>query len=327
MQFLALAEKQRATGARMIGHRLMGTSLLYTGDIVKGRAHFDKAIAIYDPSQHRPLATRFGQDVGVVILSLRSWALWSLGYPEAALTDAEHALKDAREVGQAATLMYALSFTLWTNIFRGNYATAAAQAQELAALAEEKDAMFWKALGMMDQGCVLALTGKASDAVQVIASGMTAWRSTGATLRLPTHLAHLARAHAELGQFDDARRCIGEAMTAVETTKERWWQAEVHRTAGEIALKSPEPDAAKAEAYFERALAVARKQQAKSWELRAAISMARLYFDQGKRDEARDLLAPVYGWFTEGFDTLDLKEAKALLDAASEAALDKKLKP
>jgi predicted ATPase len=124
----------------------------------------------------------------------------------------------------------------------------------------------------------------------------------------------LARAHAELGQFDDARRCIGEAMTAVETTKERWWQAEVHRTAGEIALKSPEPDAAKAEAYFERALAVARKQQAKSWELRAAISMARLYFDQGKRDEARDLLAPVYGWFTEGFDTLDLKEAKALLD-------------
>jgi class 3 adenylate cyclase/predicted ATPase len=314
MQFLALAEKQRATGARMIGHRLMGTSLLYTGDIVKGRAHFDQAIAIYDPSQHRPLGTRFGQDVGVVILSLRSWALWSLGYPEAALTDAEHALKDAREVGQAATLMYALSFTLWTNIFRGNYATAAAQAQELAALAEEKDAMFWKALGMMDQGCVLALTGKASDAVRMITSGLTAWCSTGSTLNIPSFLPYLAMAYAELGQFDDARRCIGEAMTAVETTKERWWEAEVHRTAGEIALKSSEPDAAKAEAYFERALAVTRKQQAKSWELRAAISMARLYFDQGKRDEARDLLAPVYGWFTEGFDTLDLKEAKALLD-------------
>ena len=314
MQFLALAEKQRATGARMIGHRLMGTSLLYTGDIVKGRAHFDQAIAIYDPSQHRPLGTRFGQDVGVVILSLRSWALWSLGYPEAALTDAEHALKDAREVGQAATLMYALSFTLWTNIFRGNYATAAAQAQELAALAEEKDAMFWKALGMMDQGCVLALTGKASDAVRMITSGLTAWCSTGSTLNIPSFLPYLAMAYAELGQFDDARRCIGEAMTAVETTKERWWEAEVHRTAGEIALKSSEPDAAKAEAYFERALAVTRKQQAKSWELRAAISMARLYFDQGKRDEARDLLAPVYGWFTEGFDTLDLKEAKALPD-------------
>jgi predicted ATPase len=103
-------------------------------------------------------------------------------------------------------------------------------------------------------------------------------------------------------------------MTAIETTQETWFEAEVNRTAGEIALLSPEPDAAKAEAYFERALAVARAQQAKSWELRAAMSMARLWRDQGKRDEARDLLAPVYGWFTEGFDTLDLKEAKALLD-------------
>ena len=104
-------------------------------------------------------------------------------------------------------------------------------------------------------------------------------------------------------------------MTAVETTKESWCEADIHRIAGEIALMSPEPDAAKAEALFERALAVARAQQAKSWELRAATSMARLWRDQGKRDEARDLLAPVYGWFTEGFDTLDLKEAKALLDA------------
>jgi predicted ATPase len=103
-------------------------------------------------------------------------------------------------------------------------------------------------------------------------------------------------------------------MNAVETTKERMWEAEVNRMAGEIALKSPEPHAVKAEAYFERALAVARQQQAKSWELRAATSMARLWRDRGKRDEARDLLAPIYGWFTEGFDTLDLKQAKALLD-------------
>ena len=114
-------------------------------------------------------------------------------------------------------------------------------------------------------------------------------------------------------KFDDAWRCSDEAMTAVETTNERWFEAEVNRLAGEIALKSPEPDAAKAEAYLESALAVARKQQAKSWEPRAAMSIARLWRDQGKRDEARALLAPVYGWFTEGFDTLDLKEAKALL--------------
>jgi predicted ATPase len=124
----------------------------------------------------------------------------------------------------------------------------------------------------------------------------------------------LAKAYAELGQFDDAWRSIDEAMRAVETTKEKWCEADIHRTAGEIALRSPVPDAVKAEAYFERALAIARSQQAKSWELRAAICMARLWRDRGKRVEARNLLTPIYGWFTEGFDTRDLKQAKTLLD-------------
>jgi predicted ATPase len=136
-------------------------------------------------------------------------------------------------------------------------------------------------------------------------------------MHLPSWLSDLAAVYAELGQPDEAWRCIGEAMSIIETAKERWFEAEVNRIAGAIALKSPEPDAPKAEAYFERALTVARQQQAKSWELRAAMSMARLWRDQGKRDEARDLLAPVYGWFTEGFDTLDLKEAKQLLDELS----------
>jgi predicted ATPase len=127
----------------------------------------------------------------------------------------------------------------------------------------------------------------------------------------------LAPAHAELGQFGDAWRCVDEALTLIEKTKERWYEAKVYRGAGEIALMSPEHNIAKAEAYFERSLAVARQQQAKSWELRAAMSMARLWRDQGKRDKARELLAPVYGWFTEGFDTLDLKGAKTLLDELS----------
>jgi len=131
---------------------------------------------------------------------------------------------------------------------------------------------------------------------------------------MPLWLSYLTRANAEIGQFDAARRCIGEAMTVVETTKETWCAAEVNRIAGEIALLSPEPDVAKAEAYFERALAVARAQQAKSWELRAAMSIARLWRDQDKRNQARDLLAPLFGWFTEGFDTRDLKGAKLLLD-------------
>ena len=236
-----------------------------------------------------------------------------LGYPEAALADIKDALKDAREIGQAASVMFALSHAPLIHFLCGNYAAANAEANELIALADEKHAPFFKASGMLARGQLLGLTGRASDAVQTITAGIAAWRATGATFWMPLYLSYLARAYAELGQFDDAWRCIGEALTAMETTKEKWWSAEINRVAGEIALMSPEPDAAKAEAYFERALTVARQQQAKSWELRAAMSMARLWRDQGKRNEAGHLLAPVYGWFTEGFDTLDLKEAKALL--------------
>src|SRR5262249_33556467 len=156
------------------------------------------------------------------------------------------------------------------------------------------------------KGCVLALIGEASDSVQMITSGITAWQSTGATVWVPLYLSYLAKAYAELGQIDDAWRCIGEAIKTIETTKERWYEVEVYRMAGEIALKSP-ARATKAEAYFERALTVARTQQAKSWELRAAMSIARLWRDQDKRNEAYDLLTPVYNWFTEGFETLDLK--------------------
>jgi class 3 adenylate cyclase/predicted ATPase len=312
-QFLTLAEKRSATVPIMIGHRIMG-SLLHTGAFVEGRAHLDRAIALYDPAKHRPLATRFGQDVRVAALSYRSWALWMLGYPDAALVDTTHALEDAREIGQAATLMYALVHALLIHIQCGNYPAANAETDELVALANEKGALFWKALGMSVQGCILALTGKAPDAVQMITSGLTALRSTGSTLWMPLHLSYLARAYAELGQFENAWRCIGESMTAAETTKERWHEAEIHRMAGEIALLSLKPDLVKAAAYFERALAIARAQQAKSWELRAAMSLARLCRDQGKRQQGRNNLAPILGWFTEGFDTLDLRQARALLD-------------
>ena len=264
--------------------------------------------------EHRPLAVRFGQDVGVSILSFRSLASWVLGYPEAALTDTDHAVGHAREIGQAAGLMYALNVTSLILVLCGNHVTANTQCEELVALADEKGSAFWKAFGMLRQGYLVALTGKASDAVRVITSGITAFRSTGATMWLPLYMSPLASAYAELGQFDDAWRCVREAMTVADTTKERWCDAETNRVAGEIALKSPEAGPPKAEEYFERALAVARQQQAKSWELRAAMSLARLWRDQGKPQQARELLAPVYGWFTEGFDTLDLKDAKALLE-------------
>ena len=166
---------------------------------------------------------------------------------------------------------------------------------------------------MLRQGYVLTLTGKGTKAVEMVTSGIDLWRSAGSTIFTPEHEFMLAIAHADSGQFDDAWRCIGKAMTAMQATKERWCEAEAHRVAGEIALKSPQRDVAKAQAYFEHSLTVARAQQAKSWELRAAMSLARLLSDQGKRQTARDLLAPIHDWFTEGFDTSDLRKAKALL--------------
>ena len=213
--------------------------------------------------------------------------------------------------------MYALYYASLNHLACGNYAAANAQVDELIALAGERETPFWKATGTAVRGWLFALTGKASDAVRAITSAITSLRSSGATLYEPQHLSYLAMAYAELGQFDDAWRCIDDAIEKVERSKAKWGEAEVNRIAGEIALKSLAPDPEKAEAYFDRALAVARQQQAKSWELRAAMSLARLWRDQGKVQQARELLAPVYGWFTEGFDTRDLKEAKALLEELS----------
>jgi predicted ATPase len=181
-------------------------------------------------------------------------------------------------------------------------------------LADDKGALQWKVFGMINRGCALASTGEAANAVQTLTSGLTAYRSLGSRLLVPFYSSCLAKAYADLGQRDSAWRCIGEAITVMETSKETLCEAEVHRIAGEIARKSPHSDEAKAEADFERAIRIAHKQMAKSWELRAAMSIARLWRDQGKRQQAQDLLAPVYGWFTEGSDTCDLKEAKALLN-------------
>jgi predicted ATPase len=312
-QFMALAEKQGQIVPLMIGHRLMGNSLMLTGDILKGREHYNHAFALYDPAKHRPLATRFGQDVGVSIFVYRALAQWMLGYPETALADADHALEDARQDGHAGTLMYAQFHTSMTNVLCAKYPAANTQSNEVVRLADEKGAALWKALATMQKGSVFALSEKVSEGIQMITSGITAYRSTGSRVYLPIFWSHLSSAYAQLGQFDDAWRCIGEAMTAVETTNERWYEGEVIRITGEIALKLPQLGPSQAEGYFERALTVARAQQAKSWELRAAMSMARLWRGQGKRNEARDLLAPVYSGFTEGFDTYDLREAKALV--------------
>jgi predicted ATPase len=315
IQFSALAEKQSATGPLMIAHRQMGLSLLHTGEIAAGRAHLDRAIALYDPGEHRHFATRFfGQDAGAAILCWRSLALLLLGHPDAALTDTKEALKIARDSAHSATLTYALNFSVFQHVYCGDFAAASALIEEFNLLKDQIGSGFWGGWGLAWSGCVATLTGRAAEAVQNITSGVLAMRSTGNTMWAPLFLTHLAQANAELGQFKTAWSNIYEAMTGVEVTKENWYEAEINRVAGEIALLGTEADAVKAEAYFVGALKIAGTRKAKSWELRAATSMARLLCLQGKQGPARDILAPVYGWFTEGFDTLDLREAELLLE-------------
>ena len=173
-QYLALARKQKATAPLMNGHRVMGVSLLLTGDVLEGRAHLDQAIAIYEPDEHHSLASLFATDVAVSILCYRSIALWLLGYPSGSLADVKQALADARKTGQASSLMFALYHALLMNIQFGDYPLAHADADELAQLADEKGAATWRALEMSLRGYLLTFTGKASDAIHTITTGLTA---------------------------------------------------------------------------------------------------------------------------------------------------------
>ena len=317
VQFLALAQKQTAVAPPMVmvGHRLMGLTLLHAGEIEEGRAHLDRAVALYDPVEHLPLATRFGQDVGAASLSWRAISFWLLGYPDDALANAARALEVARQTRHSGTLIYILNFSVFPHLSCGDFVTANALIDEFMALKDQIGSVFWGGWGTVQRGRVLALTGKPMEAVESLASGVAEMRSTGTTLWTPLFLSYLALAQAKIGQFGQAWANIQDAKRAVETSKEKWSEAEIIRVAGEIALHGAEPNATKAEAYFASALEIARKQKAKSWELRAAMSMARLLRSQGRPQRAQALLAPVYGWFTQGFDTLDLREAKLLLEA------------
>jgi tetratricopeptide (TPR) repeat protein len=246
-EFLGLAQKQAQAVPIMIGHRVMGHALLLTGDILKRRAHYDEALKLYDPVKHGKAAVRLGgQDARMAVLVHRAHALWFLGYPEAALADAGNAVRHAREIEHAATLMYALNHASFTYVHCGDNYSADAVLTELAQLVDEKSAAFWKANGLMTQGALRLLTDKASDAVRLLTTGLKAFQSTGATVYVPWYLTYLATAYGSLSQYDDARRTISEAIEAVNRTNERWCEAEVLRVAGEVASLGPEQDSADA---------------------------------------------------------------------------------
>jgi class 3 adenylate cyclase/predicted ATPase len=314
-EILSLAEKTGSTAPLILGHRAAGQTLVGLGQFGAGRTHLDRAIALYSPDEHRPLAARFaGQDLAVAALSYRSWALWHLGYPDAALKDVDLGLRNAREVGLATSLLYALFHFSVVEILCGRIDLGAAFAREMVSVAEEKGASFWWGPGLILQGWTACIRGQAEGAAETITAGLRAFETTGSTVFRPMFLTALARAHANCGGIECARDFISQALAAVQKTKECWAAAEIHRTAGELSLLSADPDLEEAEHQFQQSLSIAREQNARSSELRAATNLARLWAERGKGVEARNLLAPIHGWFVEGFDTADLKEAKVLLD-------------
>ncbi|HYB06003.1 MAG TPA: adenylate cyclase, partial [Methyloceanibacter sp.] len=287
------------------------------GEFVAARGHLEEGLALFDPSDRPFYAAVTLQDARVMLLSWMS-VLFPLGYLDQAKASSSEALAEARRLGQPFSLAIGgLLFLLFHNARVGErdpstLLTTLQHSEELIALATEQDFPQLVAFGRICRGWCMAALGRGSQGIELLTQGLDGHRAIGASMWMPRNLLLLADAYREARQPQAALRQLAEADDVMRTTQERSFEAEVHRLRGELLHDAG--DCAAAEAHFRTALDVARYQRAKFWELRAALDLARLWRDQGKRIEARDLLAPIYGWFTEGFDTLDLKEAKTLLE-------------
>ncbi|MET4804170.1 adenylate/guanylate cyclase domain-containing protein [Bradyrhizobium sp. LB11.1] len=275
-QFQTLAEQRKAETPLVLGHLLMGISLVLAGDFTSGFVELDRVEVLYDRARHRSLATRFGHDILVSGLSWRALSNWALGRADAAKADAEHALREAREFGHAASLMYALAHVSLTLIQLGQLAAVAALADELVQLAEEKRSIFWKAYGMLLRGRGLSLEGNDSAAADLIEAGISAMRSTGATAYAPWYLSALAAAYARSGRAEAGQRLVENALARISESGESWHEPEAYCIAAEVELALVPPNTARARTHFERALVVARIQMAKPFELRAAEGLKSL---------------------------------------------------
>ncbi len=312
--FLSSAQSQSSSGPLLVGHRILGHSLTYSGDYPAALAHLETAASLYRPEEHRDSPFHYGQDIGVSAFVQLSWALWHRGYPDQSARAADRALALSRQLGHAHTLSHALYYAGMAAVFARDVATVCAHGNDCVALASEHGFAYWVAFGRVLQGWAFAQGGEATTGIARIRDGLAAAEATGARVYTPLFLALLAEARALAGKIEEGLAALDDALAKAAVSGERGWGAEIHRLRGELTGRLPYPDPAKAEDSFRTALAIAREQGTRGYELRAATSLARLWAEQGRRAEARDLLAPLYGWFTEGFDTADLKEAKALLD-------------
>ena len=271
-------------------------------------------MSLYRPDEHRDSALHYGQDIGVTAFVQLSWALWHRGHPDQSARAADRALALSRQLGHAHTLAHALYFAGMAAVFARDVATVYAHSNDCVALASEHGFPYWAARGRILQGWADAQRGEATTGIALIRDGLAATEATGAGARAPLILTLLAEALALAGKIEEGLAALDDALAKAAISGVRGSNAEIHRLHGELTGRLPHPDPAKAEDSFRTALAIAREQGTRGYELRAATSLARLWRERGRWDEARELLAPLYGSFTEGFDTPDLKDAKALLD-------------
>jgi predicted ATPase len=312
--FLFIAQSQPSSGPLLVAHRALAHSLMYSGDHRAALGHFETAVSLYRPEEHRDSAFHYGQDIGVSAFVHLSWALWHCGYPDRSARAADRALAYSQQLGHAHTLAHALFLAGMAAVFSRDVATVHARSNDCVTLATEHGFAYWAAHGQVLQGWADAKRGEATTGIARIRDGLAAYEATGARLSTPLFLTLLAEALALAGKIEEGLAALDDALAKAAVSGERGWDAEIHRLRGELTVRSPYPDPAKAEDSFRTALAIAREQGTRGYELRAATSLAQLWREQGRRGEARDLLAPLYGWFTEGFDTPDLKDAKALLE-------------
>jgi predicted ATPase len=314
-QLLVLAQQVQDPGMLSSAHRASGSTLSYMGEPASALTHLTQGIALYDPQQHRASVFLYGEDAGVVCRIHAARVLWCLGYLDQGLARIDEALTLAQQIAHSFSLGFALSSAALFHQLRREERVTQERAEAANSLATAQGFPFWSAYSSILRGWALAHQGQAQEGIEQIRQGLMAFRATGAELLPPYFMALLTEAYGTLGQPEAGLTVLAEALTLVDKTGERWYEPELHRLKGALLLQQSTDNHAEAQACFHRALDIARRQQAKSLELRAATSLGRLWQQQGKRAEARQLLAEVYSWFTEGFDTLDLREAKALLDA------------
>jgi predicted ATPase len=341
-QMLSLAQREQHPAWLIRAYNALGATLLRLGEFAPARAYLEQGMARHDPTRDGSAAVRPSDQIQWVSCRRHvALALWYLGYPEQALQRSHEAIALAQELAHPYSVAYALYVAAQLRSLRREARAAQAQAEAMIALARQQEFLGMVARGIGPRGWALAAQGQRAEGVTQMLQGMDAQRTMGAELQLPYRLAILAEVYGQIGQTAEALRLLTEALALAHRYGGHFYEPEVHRLRGEILLlqdaggggsgrpapelpringhegeaTGPSPRQVEAEPCFHQALHIARRRQAKSLELRAALSLSRLWQQQGQRAKAYQLLAPIYGWFTEGFDTADLQEAKALLNA------------